>query len=350
MSSTRHPGAADRLVSLVVALRTCPDGMTAQEVAERVHGYPGQWDATAHRVLERDKVILREMGIPVRVIGTGREARYVLDEDDLAERVLPAGSLTADDLAVLTLAARAWRDGELAGLARATLSKLRALAPAGSEPSGSQQVEPGLSLRVPGRAVPQVLLDALATRTVVEIDYLSVSSGETSRRRVEPWSLQVRDGAWYLQGRDTERGQRRTFRLDRVRGRVRAVGPAGAFTVPASSHQPAGTRTAVIAARTGRAAALRARADDVVTGAGPDGRDLLHLRYEPWQEPALAGELAALGAAALVLGPDHLARSVRENLAAVAALAEATPSTRTAGDRPEPASRKEEPGGTTDRA
>jgi predicted DNA-binding transcriptional regulator YafY len=51
-------------------------------------------------------------------------------------------------------------------------------------------------------------------------------------RRVEPYGLLFRSGFWYLVGRDQARQALRTFRVDRMDGRL-VVGAAGAFETPA---------------------------------------------------------------------------------------------------------------------
>jgi proteasome accessory factor C len=57
---------------------------------------------------------------------------------------------------------------------------------------------------------------ALADGRRVELDYQGRGDERPHRRRMDPWALHVRQGAWYLQGHDLEAHDRRTFRLDRV--------------------------------------------------------------------------------------------------------------------------------------
>jgi predicted DNA-binding transcriptional regulator YafY len=42
-------------------------------------------------------------------------------------------------------------------------------------------------------------------------------------RTVDPWGLVLRDGFWYLVAFDHARGERRTFRIDRIEGDVRVL-------------------------------------------------------------------------------------------------------------------------------
>ena len=106
-------------------------------------------------------------------------------------------------------------------------------------------------------------------------------------------------------------------------GPVEVVSAPGAFTVPTVlGDAPATTATAVLALAPGRALALRARAREVLTVPArrpPQGWDVLALDYE---EPmVLAGALAALADAVVVLEPEPLRQAVLEHLRGAAALA-----------------------------
>jgi proteasome accessory factor B len=59
-----------------------------------------------------------------------------------------------------------------------------------------------------------VLREAVAQRTAVSFTYRDVA------RDVDPWGLLLRDGFWYLVGFDHARGERRTYRIDRIAGAV----------------------------------------------------------------------------------------------------------------------------------
>ena len=87
-------------------------------------------------------------------------------------------------------------------------------------------------------------------------------------------------GRWYLVGFDTDRGAERVFRLDRVSGAVRKVGPARAYEVPPDTDlretierlapAPAAER-AVLLVRKGTGHSFRRRASRIDEGVdGPD--------------------------------------------------------------------------------
>jgi predicted DNA-binding transcriptional regulator YafY len=70
-----------------------------------------------------------------------------------------------------------------------------------------------------------LLRDAIARRATVEFVYRDVD------RTVEPYGLLLRDGFWYLVAFDRTRGERRTFRVDRIEGRI-AMGGGDEFERP----------------------------------------------------------------------------------------------------------------------
>lgn len=86
---------------------------------------------------------------------------------------------------------------------------------------------------VPGIEVARVALrDGLRLRLL----YQGRSDVAPVPREIDPWSLHIQDGVWYLQGHDHGVGERRTFRLDRISGMETL---AVAVTVGAPDHLPA---------------------------------------------------------------------------------------------------------------
>ncbi|WP_418605709.1 helix-turn-helix transcriptional regulator [Georgenia sp. SUBG003] len=264
--------AAERLLDLVIALTHTRRWMTKQEIRTRVNGYADATsDAAFERMFERDKDLLREMGVPLVV------EHDPVHEDDVGYRVdaagytLPEVAFTPAEVGVLSLAAELWQDASLRSSARRGVTKLRAVGPA-PEP----EAHAGLALRVRGpEAAFAPLLEAIDTRRAVTFTYLAASTGQVARRTVQPWRLLSQDRGWYLVGHDVDRGAPRAFRLSRIRGRVRATGAPEAFEVPddvdvgallARARPQEGT--ARVALLPGRASALRARGR-TVPAAGP---------------------------------------------------------------------------------
>ena len=86
---------------------------------------------------------------------------------------------------------------------------------------------------VPGIEVARA---ALRDGSRLRLTYQGRSDTQPTLREVDPWSLHIQDGVWYLQGHDHGVGERRTFRLDRTAG-IAAL--PDAVTVPAPEHLPA---------------------------------------------------------------------------------------------------------------
>ena len=67
----------------------------------------------------------------------------------------------------------------------------------------------------------QKLETAISKQRTVVFRYWAISSDEEAVRTVDPYSLYLMSGHWYVIGRDHDRDDVRTFRLDRMRGDVR---------------------------------------------------------------------------------------------------------------------------------
>src|SRR5690606_27874747 len=101
----------ERLLNLLAFLLTTSRPVTADEIRNRVAGYGGASDDAFHRMFERDKDLLRGIGIPLEHTegnGWGLEAGYVIDP---AAYRLPDPGLTDEERAALALAARVIRLG-----------------------------------------------------------------------------------------------------------------------------------------------------------------------------------------------------------------------------------------------
>ncbi len=219
----------ERLVNLVVALLDTRRPLSRQEVRQRVGGYSDDED-NFHRNFERDKELLRQMGIPVVTepidparpeAGSGyRVPRHLYELPDLG--------LDEDELVALSLAASAVAFG---GAAEASTTALWKLAGAATGGGGA----PGRSLGAPpGGPLADVSMDetvatlfaGVTERRVARFGYNGLE------RRVDPYGLSYREGRWYLAGFDHAREGERLFRTDRISGPVDLEGAAGAFRRP----------------------------------------------------------------------------------------------------------------------
>jgi len=312
----------ERLLSLVVCLLSAGRFLSATQIRAAVPGYPDSFDAFK-RMFERDKDELRELGIPLET-GTNSAA-----DDEAGYRIsrqaymLPEIRLEPDEAAVLGLAARVWRQAELAGAAAGGLLKLRA---AGID--AEETTQPGIEPRLQaGEAAFAPLWEAVRDRRPVTFAYRAAGRSSPQLRRLEPWGVVNRHGRWYVAGHDLDRAAVRVFRLGRIDGPVSFAGPPGAVTVPAGTDvretvrawdaDPPAVRTAVVRLRHGAGHGLRQRA----TGCRPDpqdpGWDLVDLSFSDvgW----FADHIASFGADVVAVEPADLREAVIGRLKGVLA-------------------------------
>ncbi len=317
---------AERLVNLVLALLSTRQYLAADRVRTIVPGYV---DATSDeafaRMFERDKAELRELGIPLE---TGRNSVFdPVEGYRIARRDYELGAieLAPDEAAAVALAVRLWDSPELTGQAQKALVKLRA-AGVDVDESATTPVEP----RVHAEPSFAPLLAAVQLGRVVRFDYRRSHSPERRPRTVEPWGVVSWRARWYLVGHDRDRGAPRCFRLSRITGPVRPVGPAGAVTRPpdvnliefvagagGAGRDPVPAMRARLWLAEGRAAGIRRQATVVGrrTVADVDG-DVVEL--DLWVPESAADWIAAHGPDALVLEPDVLAKAVADRWERVA--------------------------------
>ena len=260
---------AERLLNLVIALVNSPRYRTAQWIREKVAGYSdAPTEEAFFRTFERDKQELRELGIPLQT-PPGGEDGYRIPPVDLA---LPALSFTPAEAAALALAGRLWETTALASAGSGALRKIRdAVSETGdsvpgravTEATASTLLQPRVRTSDPAFAP---LYAAVRARRAVTFDYRKGPTDPVEHRRLQPWGLVSFRGRWYVTGNDEERGERRTFRLSRIAGAVKAVGRAGAVRPPegvdllaevATTVERPADRTATVRIRPGRAAGLR---------------------------------------------------------------------------------------------
>jgi proteasome accessory factor B len=269
----------ERLLGLVVCLLSSPRYLTAVQIREAVPGYPESFEAFK-RMFERDKEELRELGIPLETgfnSAGDDEAGYRIPRQAY---VLPDIRLEPDEAAVLSLAARVWRQAELAGAAAGALLKLRA---AGVE--AEETAQPGIEPRLlAGEAAFGPLWEGVRDRRPVTFAYRAAGRSEAQQRHLQPWGVVNRHGRWYVAGYDSDRDAVRVFRLSRIDGDVRFSGPAGSVIVPKGTdvretvrewdiHPPA-QRSAVLRVRPGAGHGIRRHATPLLDSAGLDSAGL----------------------------------------------------------------------------
>ncbi|MEO6653654.1 MAG: WYL domain-containing protein [Ilumatobacteraceae bacterium] len=207
----------ERLTNLLALLLETTQPLSLIQIAGELRGQYPESQTARRGAFERDKAALREIGVPIEQrIAAGSDAgqtQYWIDRNRYEMHGL---DLTADEMRALQVAIAATRPGSSSG--QDALWKL-----------GAGVLDQGttVSAIVPDVAELPALRDAVASRARVGFRYNDVD------REVDPWGLLLRAGFWYLIGFDNGRGERRTYRIDRIAGHVVTHADAGSFERPA---------------------------------------------------------------------------------------------------------------------
>jgi len=258
---------SERLVNLTIALLATRRYLTKAEIFRTVEGYEGTTESK-ERMFERDKDDLRGLGIAIEL-----GSFDPLFEDEAGYRITQAnyqlalGELDGLDIGILSLAASAWSGAVLEKSSESALLKIQSI---GVTPTsdGLTSLTPRLILTDPNFSK---VTDAIVRRAEIDFGYVS-NSLDVEVRKVQPFALYGRTGIWYLTGLDCERGENRTFRLDRIHGDVLVSKKGGRFEAPTSSTHPSFTlaldnvERAQMKIRKNRGHQLRALATDTELG------------------------------------------------------------------------------------
>jgi predicted DNA-binding transcriptional regulator YafY len=285
------------LLSLLQARRDWPGAL----LAERLE--------VSARTVRRDVDRLRELGYPIATT-KGPEGGYRLS----AGAELPPLLFDDDQAVAIAVALRAAAGAGLGEAAARALNTVRQVMPARLR----HRVD-ALHVTAVDRAGPQVdpqvlaaLSAAVHAREVLRFGYASAGPP----RRAEPHHLVTWGGRWYLVAWDLDRGDWRTFRVDRISPRI----PTGPRFVP--RELPGGDVAAFAAARfqgkdasggwpcrgevildlPAHVVAEYAR-DGVVAELGPDRCRLV---LGAWSWAGLAATLGRFDADIEVVGPGEL--------------------------------------------
>jgi len=218
----------ERLTNLVALLLESRVPLTLNDIQYRLVGQYADNEDARRGAFERDKRVLKEVGIPLRqTVLTGDQAGQTGYWIERSEYELEDLRLDDDERRALQVALAAvhigpnWADDAILKLGGSTL-----------EESSSWTATLDASENVP------ILFGASTERQVVRFSY----RGEP--REVEPWGIVARNGFWYLIGLDRRAGERRTYRVDRMENVV-AVGNPNAFDRPADFDPAAALQSAI---------------------------------------------------------------------------------------------------------
>ncbi|MEP6981198.1 MAG: WYL domain-containing protein [Nakamurella sp.] len=323
--SGKSAAKAERLLNLVIALLNSERFRDVNWIRDKVEGYrDAANDEAFFRMFERDKVELRDIGIPLQ---TSEDGAYRIPPGEYA---LPEMSFTPGEKAALALAGRLWETSVLGEAGSGALRKL-------SDASNDQLTGSRLSLQPRVRTSDPAfgpLYAAVQARQVVSFPYRKDPAGAAENRRLQPWGLVSWKGRWYVVGQDVGRGEPRTFRLSRIAGEVSRVGRTGAVVIPAEvdllafvagSQSPVEQRSATVQLAVGRGAGLRRRAVEADSGDALPGFDRFTVPFDHLWDTARS--IAALGPDAVVEAPADLRDAVIRLLTDAAAVAGTPPPT-----------------------
>jgi len=293
----------ERVLNLLIYLLESPHPVTADDVRNTVHGYADQTDDAFHRMFERDKDVLRRLGVPLR-----REALdaweidhgYTVDPDEYA---IPDPKLDQEERVALSVASRMVRlGGAEAGVG--AIIKLGGLERgAGLEPLGADLGE--------GAETLAALFGAITERRLVKLTY------RDHVRPVEPYGIAHRRGHWYLVGRTPE-GER-MYRVDRITD-LRVGDEPGVFKKPRGFDIRAAFRSQPWETGSDPEITATVRFDPEVAWwaaralglAEPDSELVADVQVT--NREAFVGWVLSFGASAEVTGPDEIRAVVRQRV------------------------------------
>lgn len=314
----------ERLFSLVLALLATEAGLTKNEILSTVQGYRQRYsaggdNANLERQFERDKDDIRDLGVPLETIespghaGNNQVLRYRIPRGayELPQDV----TFSAEETALLGLAAMVWREGSLSAESRRAVLKLRGLGLVAEEPV----IDYSPRLRVRDAAFEPLRL-ALEKNAVVRFAYLKPGEAEARIRVVAPLALVQHQGRWHLHALEPDTGDTKTFLLRRI---VSPVTTTGAISPAPTGDQAAAalaeldrvwnSNTAEVEVEPDSDAAVRLGKRRGTEAARPG---VLRLHYSDLN--IVADELAGYGPEVLVLGPPELRNAVIARLGTIA--------------------------------
>ena len=218
---------SERLVNLTIALLATKRYLTKDEIFRSIEGYEGNTESK-ERMFEHDKVDVRSLGIEIEVGGLdplfNDEAGYRIKAEAYK---LDLGSLTGTDVALLSLAADAWKGAALNFAANSALVKLKSMG-IDSDIESIPTLAPQMAWS--GQEL-ETVLEAIAQGKRIVFTYYSADL-EKQSREVHPYAVATREGHWYFAGLDLEKNAVRTFRFDRIDGEISLTGKEKSYKIP----------------------------------------------------------------------------------------------------------------------
>ena len=211
------PDMADQLertTNLLALLLETRVPLTLDDIVNQLSGQYPPGHAAMRGAFERDKGLLRDIGVPIEteVLGGTRagQTAYRVDRRRYELRDL---DLTEDERRALQVAVAAARTTE----AEFGMFKLGGVADSSAS----------ITANLPQLELLPALRETIAVRAPVTFRY------HAAPRELHPYALLLREGFWYVIGHDVGHNGVRTYRVDRIDGAIERGEPAG-FERPAN--------------------------------------------------------------------------------------------------------------------
>ncbi len=304
-----------RLLALLSLLQLRRE-WTGQELADRLD--------VGSRTIRRDIDKLRSLGYPVEA-APGVAGGYRLG----AGAELPPLLLDDAEAVAVAVGLRTSASGSISGIEETSvraLAKLEQVLPSRLRRRVSALGDATSAFAVDGPRIDAEMLATLAAacRDATRLRFTYVSKDDrTSQRRAEPSAVVHSGFRWYLVAFDLDREDWRTFRIDRIRGRVRLAERGRQRTVPGGDPAVFVKRQLRSAgdepdAASGRirvhagAAAIGRRVPGRYATVEPDGEhSCIVVARGPWSSEFLVW-MALLGEPMEILDPPELVASAAE--------------------------------------
>ncbi len=208
--------ALERVTNLLALLLESRRPLSLAEIVGELSGQYPDTEQAARGAFERDKSMLRSVGVPLeQEVRGGAEAGQTAYWIDRKRYELEQLTLSDDERRALQMAVAAVHSD--ASWGRDGLWKI------GSGPSTARTQ--AVSANMPVLDNLPELREATARRVAARLRYRGVT------RMLDPYGLLLRGGWWYVVGFDHSHGEVRTFRVDRIEGDVE-LDPQASFQRP----------------------------------------------------------------------------------------------------------------------
>jgi proteasome accessory factor B len=295
---------AQRLFTLTCCLLAAPKlGLSKQEIFNSVQAYVDTSSDAREKMFDRDKTILREMGVGLEVLDFDS-----YEETEASRYRIAKGSfewpkdlvLNSEKLQLLELAARAWNNRIMSPSAQSGLTRLKTL---GVMP-GSRELAMFTPRLIARHQSFDPLAKAISQQFSVGFRYRK-ADGEASLKTVDPLKLRFLEGQWVLLASDS--GVLKNYLLRRIVSEVSTFGAFENNTSPddlalaeLELQQHVMSQTAVIEVATDSEAWWHFAVND---------SGLAKLNF--MDEALLAEDLMEFGSDVKVLEPESLAARMR---------------------------------------